>query len=344
MNRKFTLYFISCWFCIGGFIISCKKKDSVFKDSVFIDEPAFGEFIDTSTLIRISGYSTIGYYPTYFQIEGNIFAGLGSIGFPPTSGANKKWYKYSIQGNNWQEMREFPGEKRQSRTSFSFKGKGYLIGGTDSYIDPPSGTIRKVFNDFWQYDPQTDEWTEKNVPPLTPLVLDQPATNLYRMSTANHLFIVEGNKLWKYLPENDSWQVVSPTIPFSVKGGSNTFDEVGYAFSADSTLWEYNPTSSQWRSVIKIQESSYFIIKNKLYAVGMDPLNNNDPDWNLRYTHYFWEYDLETKMKRRLQKIPALSVDGPQRPYLNISTSDNESGYFGLDRRSYPNAMYKFTP
>jgi len=346
MTRKFGIYFIACWLCIAICLVSCEKKD-VSPDKPILDTGQTTASLDTGTLTGIKISPNVGWKPSYFQMEGKIFAGLGAVGFPPTSGAHKKWYRYDIQGNQWQEMRDFSGEKRIARASCAFQGKGYLIGGTDSYQVLVGGTmepVRKVFNDFWQYDPQTDEWIEKRVPPFTQIILDQPVPSFNMMLTSNKMFAIEGGKLWEYLPEEDNWSTITTTLPSEIKQGFNTQTNVGYVLSKDSTLWEYNPVSNQWRSMVKINEAyGLFIINNKLYTGGADPANQGQGG-DIWHTYYLWEYDLVTKIKRRLLSVPPYSQSNYTGLYLNIVASDNEEGYFSIDYRTYSRYMYKFTP
>ena len=59
--------------------------------------------------------------------------------------------------NSWVMKNDFIGFKREQAFAFSIGNKGYVGTGVD--------TSETVMNDFWEYDPEFDSWTQRaNVP------------------------------------------------------------------------------------------------------------------------------------------------------------------------------------
>ncbi|MBK7854552.1 MAG: hypothetical protein IPJ79_06250 [Bacteroidetes bacterium] len=57
--------------------------------------------------------------------------------------------------NQWIQKANFSGTPRNGSCIFSIGGKGYIGIGTDSY------PVYNFKNDFWEYDPSADSWTQK---------------------------------------------------------------------------------------------------------------------------------------------------------------------------------------
>ena len=70
----------------------------------------------------------------------------------------KKSWKFSPVKNEWTEIAEFPGLPRTGVITFSFKNKGYAIGGTNSGV--------KRYDDFWEYNAARNTWTERDPVPF----------------------------------------------------------------------------------------------------------------------------------------------------------------------------------
>lgn len=75
-----------------------------------------------------------------------------------TSAEIKKVYRYSFAGNSWTTMSDFPGTARRYGLGFSLNGRGYIFGGQN-------GTT--YYDDLWEYNPNTDTWSEKTSAPIS---------------------------------------------------------------------------------------------------------------------------------------------------------------------------------
>src|SRR5687767_11341276 len=75
----------------------------------------------------------------------------------------KKWYvlvgisllTLQAEAGAWIEKANFGGDARHRATAFSIGNRGYMgLGHVNSIVDI-------LFNDFWEYDPGSNSWTQK---------------------------------------------------------------------------------------------------------------------------------------------------------------------------------------
>jgi N-acetylneuraminic acid mutarotase len=87
-----------------------------------------------------------------FSISSKAYVGLGGA---IVGDYKNDFYEYDQSKNNWTQLNDFPGAPRRGSIGFSMNGKGYAGLG---YKD--IGSFKKsYFNDLWEYDPLTDDWT-----------------------------------------------------------------------------------------------------------------------------------------------------------------------------------------
>lgn len=94
------------------------------------------------------------HHPFYFDINGEPYVGFGH-----GNGIFKDFYHFDHINDQWTRLADFPDQSRVAGTQFSLNGKGYILSGQGSnHNDLQTG-------EFWEYDPQTDEWTAYNPHP-----------------------------------------------------------------------------------------------------------------------------------------------------------------------------------
>ncbi len=86
-----------------------------------------------------------------FVIGGFAYVGTGL----DDSGETKDFWKYDPSDDSWSPVSDLDADQRKSATGFSIADKGYVVAGV--YID--GGTFQ--LSDIQEYDPVTDQWTEK---------------------------------------------------------------------------------------------------------------------------------------------------------------------------------------
>ncbi|MEO5571312.1 MAG: kelch repeat-containing protein [Bacteroidia bacterium] len=89
-----------------------------------------------------------------FVINGFAYVGAGSNAI---LGLNfSDFYKFDPAANSWAMLSNFPGQARNAAFAFTINNKGYLTQGYDF----ASGTQQTLYNDFWEYNPIGDLWTQ----------------------------------------------------------------------------------------------------------------------------------------------------------------------------------------
>jgi N-acetylneuraminic acid mutarotase len=159
-----------------------------------------------------------------------------------------------------------PGTGRASAVTFVIDGKGYVALGRTAVR---SGAL----NDCWQYDPDSDNWTQKSIFPGIPRV--------------KALAAVVAGKAYVGLGYN---------IDKGVYSGGNLSD-----------FWMYDPVTNTW-----LQKKSYpssatdacvsFVLNNNIY-VG-EGFNESD------FTNEFWKYNTLEDSWTRLKDFPGDSRMG----------------------------------
>lgn len=211
-----------------------------------------------------------------------------------------------------------PGDMRQGAIGFSIGTKGYVGYG----YDPASGPK----NDFWEYDPSSDAWTQKaaitGIGSIIGAVSFSIGTKGYVGTgiTADSLF-------WEYNPSNNVW-TQKANFSGGKKGGAVGFSignkgyvgigNDGSAYKKD--FWEYDPSLDSWTQKADFsgvpRGAMGFSIGNKGYAgMGGDGFS---------YFIDFWEYDPSLNSWIQKTNFPNSARGG------NVGFSIGLKGYVGL--------------
>jgi len=95
-------------------------------------------------------------YPVSFSIGSKGYTGMGFV-WGVGNVLNDFW-EYDTAANKWTRMANFPGVPKVYAIGFSIGNKGFAGTGIDSGFQ--TGVLT-AYNDFWQYDPAKDKWTQK---------------------------------------------------------------------------------------------------------------------------------------------------------------------------------------
>ena len=90
-----------------------------------------------------------------FSLNGNIYLGGGNFGTCFTD-----VWKYTPATDSWVQVADFPGTNSNQYANFTYNGKGYIAFGRISCLNN-SGT-----DEFWEYDPIADAWTQLTSAPV----------------------------------------------------------------------------------------------------------------------------------------------------------------------------------
>ena len=193
-----------------------------------------------------------------------------------------------------------PVPERSGAVSFSLNGKGYL--GTGQRTSTGTGTGTTYYNDFWEYDPDTRVWTQKNNFP-------GPArSGAVAFSLNGKAYLGTGAKgatyykdFWEYDPATDTWTQKSDfagtarsrATGFSLngKGYLGTGQGTSTSPSTGTDFWEYDPAADAWTKKTNYPGSGRrglagFSVNGKGYlGTGSASLGNTI------YYRDFWEFD-----------------------------------------------------
>lgn len=145
-------------------------------------------------------------------VNGKAYSGLGydGNGTSPSS-LHNDWWQYQPQTDTWVQKADFPGDARYQPTLFASGGKGYVFGGSNQFGSSGTGIM---FKDVWEYDTQTDAWTQK-----ADFSGDGRIAAFAAPDTDGGVFIGLGyegsltnffSDVWKYFPTTDTWQSLPP--------------------------------------------------------------------------------------------------------------------------------------
>lgn len=188
---------------------------------------------------------------------------------------NSVW-QYNQPSNQWTLKHAFPGIDRIWGTAMAINGKGYLGLGFDVTGNPSH------LKDWWQYDPASDSWMEKNNfagesrDGAGGFSIDGKGYVLLGWSNNNTSF----NTVWKYDPTADSW-TKKQNCPASVSWApaTATIGGIDYGLMTDgSHLWQYNPASDNWSNQGAIYggyrfEPAGFVIGNGYMLVNISAVS-----------------------------------------------------------------------
>jgi len=181
-----------------------------------------------------------------------------NITTPPIYFHQDVW-EYDPQSDIWTQKANFPGPGRQGAVGFSIGSKGYIgLGGGGS-----GSVLSTFFNDFWEYDPQIDSWTQK---------ADIPATG--RQWAAGFSIGTKGymgtggiypsgpyySDFWEWDQATDTWVQKADfgggarnlTSGFSI--GSKGYLGTGYDGSPKNDFWEFDPASNPCPTALRTMQ------------------------------------------------------------------------------------------
>lgn len=174
-------------------------------------------------------------------------------------------------GSAWSQKSNVGGSGgRDAPIGFSIGNKGYIGTGWNN------GT---AYNDFWEYDPSADVWTQKaNVP-------GGGRSYAYGMSINNKGYVGGGygqtDEFWEYDPVTNTWiQKASFTgggiyfaTAFATASKGYVCGGNGYNQGGLSNVWEYDPASDVWAAKTPVISGdltfpSSFVINGNGYVFG----------------------------------------------------------------------------
>ena len=222
--------------------------------------------------------------------------GYVGTGLPIAGVASNDFWEYDPVTNTWTQKADLTNNSiRYGAVGFSIGGKGYIGGGTGILSGFYHG-----FDDFWEYDPATDTWTQR-----ASLGAGIKSSGV-GFSIGGKGYIGTGQTgngetqdFWEYDPTTDTW-----TQRSSVPGGNRVW-AVGFSMGTKGYIgtgtitsgspgdtddfWEYDPGTDMWSQKASVgggprsRAFGFSIGDNGFIGTGWAGTNGTDKS-------DFWEY------------------------------------------------------
>ncbi len=144
---------------------------------------------------------------------------------------------------------------------------------------------------FWEYDPQSDTWTQRANHPS--IQFESPSFVLNGSA-----YVVSGTQVWQYAPVPNQWTRKSDISGADKRGGFGfSVKGVGYIggwFYNGGALWEYNPDSDTWTRKNDHPVLEYGLNDPSVRSVDAVTFSIGDKVYVTGTNHWFWEYSPDT--------------------------------------------------
>ncbi|MCH2235363.1 MAG: hypothetical protein MK078_14015 [Crocinitomicaceae bacterium] len=165
-------------------------------------------------------------------------------------------WRFDPSTNSWSQMSDMPASVRRNAVGFAIEDKGYIGTGVDNDV----ASLGTILDDFWEYNPDLNSWTQKADYPggggfgvyhATGFAIDDKGFICAgKIGPSNYVF-----DLWEYDPDLDTW-TARTSFPGSVRYQLSSFVVEGKAYvgmGVDYDIfrrdwWEYDPTTFVWSS------------------------------------------------------------------------------------------------
>jgi N-acetylneuraminic acid mutarotase len=284
---------------------------------------------------RVANMPSVSDAPASFNIGDSVYivCGLtGNAGGAPKNMTHNVWL-YNTLNNTWTQQSDFPGEALYGCSSFVINGMGYVVNGWDSTEYPTSnGSL------LWQYNPQTDTWTNKATFPGS----TRYTTASFAVNGKGYVamgFKPINNTVWQYDPVADAWTQKN-NFPGLARQAPVSFvvNNVAYAglgaidipngFYLPSDFYSYNDATDTWTQLGTFPGdpmTSYYtvVINNEAFVIAGQNQNSLDP-LDVALTQDVWKYAPATDTWTFWGLLPDTAMGG------GIGVSVNGQGYLGL--------------
>ncbi|MEO9533317.1 MAG: T9SS type A sorting domain-containing protein [Crocinitomicaceae bacterium] len=283
-----------------------------------------------------------------FVVEDYGYVGMGE---DTAEMPHNDLWRYDPLLDVWSQMMSLPGSVRRNATATAIGDKGYVGMGADSSIS----TTGSILDDWWEYDPLSNNWTQKASYPGGYDIFNNTSANGIYFATAfsigDKAYVCGGKMssdfygtdLWEYDPNLDTW-----TRKADFPGGdryqlsSFAVDGKGYVgLGIDHDLfrkdwWQYDPDLDTWTEASSLPgvargAASTFVLGQRGYVVfGSDG----------GYKDELWEYNPFSDSWNIKANFPA---DGRKNA---IAFAIGNKGYAGLGKGASGKrkSFYEYSP
>lgn len=208
------------------------------------------------------------------------------------------FWEYNPALDSWTQKCSFPGTARGGgyMAAFEINGKGYFGLGAN-WNGTSSGYT--CYNDFWEYDPGTDTWTQKASFPglsrhcVASFSISGTGYVACGKNEATQTFL---NDLWAYNPSTDTW---TQKASLGTVGRANCagfaigkFGYVGCGLMATGSevkdFWKYDPMNDTWTQIINYPGAASVLTSS--FSMGEFGYVGFGYNGTTRFKD-FWRYD-----------------------------------------------------
>jgi N-acetylneuraminic acid mutarotase len=242
----------------------------------------------------------------------------------------------------WTQKSDFTGAKRFAGVGFDINGKGYFGTGADFSL-----SLTSIYNDFWEYDTQTDTWVQVSSYPglqryaASGFTLGQNGYLGLGWASANGTAQADFSK---YDPQTDTWTSIAgfpgaaryTSTAVGVNSMNSGYVAFGY-FPWTNDMYKYDASTQSWNQepscpgVVR-QSAAGFELGDKVY-VGGGSANQSTT------LSDFWEYDPITQTWTQVANYP-------QPIYAAVNFVLDGKGFVGCGRtsNSFNTDFYYYVP
>lgn len=258
-------------FAIGDYGYICSGVDSaeVVLNDLWQYNPANDTWTQKANLPGSVRRDAIG-----FAINSKGYVGTGIDNDESLLGTKlSDFWEYNPATNTWTQKADFPGSGGLGiyfATGFNIDSKGYICGGKTG--------PNTYSNQFWEYKPSIDEWTQRaNFPGGVRYQLASFSVGYFGYVGLGANQDVFKKDFWKYNGGTNEWTQIAD-LPAWERGGACTFSigESGFVCLGSnggvlSDLWEYKPELNEWFSRATYGGSERknavsFVVNNRAYV------------------------------------------------------------------------------
>lgn len=183
-------------------------------------------------------------------------------------------WEYDPNTDSWSQKSSYPGRALRLMVAFTIGNKAYAGIGEAADTDP------LLTNEFWEYDPSNDQWTQKAS------FAGGDRSEMASFAIDNYGYVIGGNDyiqnrkdVWQYTPSTDSWTLKDSLPVHMALGVGFAIGNKGYvgtgidttAIGLSQHFYEYNSLKDSWTQVADLpgEPRSFaigFAIGNKGYV------------------------------------------------------------------------------
>jgi len=202
---------------------------------------------------------------TAFSIGQKAYVCFGRSG--DYAGYLNDFWEYDATTDTWTQKANFPGEARVKAVAGVINGKAYVgLGAKGAYEST------NLFKDWWEYDPSTDQWTQKaSLPDSASNDLSATVINGRLYTTMGFNGISFCNCTFCYEPITNTWTKLA-TAPRCYSGKAcfaiGDYFYVGSGFRGYNVplFFRYNTTNDTWKEVSSLPKGR--ILSNGMSLAG----------------------------------------------------------------------------